>query len=99
MLPSSYMIPMRRRVGELFDEEVVSLIFSNVEHLYQINDRFYRVREHLGPPENLHLHSTSRGVAQALRGADDANFATVFSEYTDGFRAYSVYCNNHTKVG
>ena len=70
-----YLRQMQRRVGELFDEESIGLIFSNIEQ----------------------IQNTNREFLEALKGAGAAT-GRCFMEFSESFKVYSIYCNNHPKA-
>ena len=49
MVIHGYIIPMRQRVGDLFDDETIAVIFSNLEQLYMFHKTFLQKLEEAGP--------------------------------------------------
>ena len=39
---TGYVIPMRQRIGQLFDERSINVIFGNMEQIHQLNEKFLR---------------------------------------------------------
>ena len=60
MLVRGYMMPMRPRVGELFDDETIGVIFSNIEQLHQHHGRFKEEMEAVAPTGNIAVCFSNR---------------------------------------
>jgi len=48
MMIRGYMTPMRQRVGELFDDETIAVIFSNIEQLHRFHVTFCKTLDEMG---------------------------------------------------
>ena len=75
MVIKNYIRPMRQRVGELFVEESITIIFSNMEALHSHQSKFYedlteaaaRDGRSAMPPRGLWLGERRWGTSASFR--------------------------------
>ncbi|XP_067897742.1 rho guanine nucleotide exchange factor 4-like [Heterodontus francisci] len=68
-----------RRKTEMFSQERVNILFSNIEDIYKFQKKFLKVLERGYNPEQPYL----------------SEIGISFLDFHQGFLIYSEYCNNH----